>query len=612
MKANKNHLLSILFLILGVLVSNAQTLPTASNDWFTGSGVCLTCHNSSSFALTDNQGNDVAPVMQWRSTMLANASKDPFWKAKVKHEGIENPAHKNALENTCTRCHAPMGMINAFLNVSGDYTLDILRSDNLGKDGISCTLCHQINNFSSPLFSGNFEINSAKEIYGPYVSPLTQQMVMNSGFTPTYSEKINDSRLCGTCHTLLTNSVDENGEFTGETFVEQAIYQEWENSDFGQQNISCQSCHMPRINDAVKISSRPSFVAARSPFGMHTFTGGNAFMLNLLKNNHDELALNSTTELIDQSIGRTKEFLMQHTISMTLEEVEPNSDSLFFQVTLENLAGHKFPTAYPSRRAFLEFEVVSGGETVFHSGEWEKGALAPDAEEFESHHEIITNDNQVQIYEFVMGNTENEVTTILERAYLPLKDNRIVPRGFSSSHSSYDTVKVVGKALEDLDYSSGLGKEQIVYKIPARIVNNESKVKVSLFYEPVPEKWLLELFDEADKDEDIQLFEKMYHESDQEPILIAADSTNITATSISNKFKKNSILVYPNPSSGMVTIDGISGETNYTVFTSGGILVENGVLNVQSQEIDLRLPAGNYLFITRSSKDIQVNKLILK
>ena len=219
MKKKKNFLLSVLFLILVPFVSNAQTLPTTYNDWFAGSGVCQTCHNTSDFALKDSQGTDVAPVMQWRSTMLANASKDPFWKAKVKHEGIENPAHKNALENTCTRCHAPMGMMNAFLNVSGDYTLDNLKADNLGKDGISCTLCHQIDDFSSPLFSGNFGINTAKEIYGPYLNPLTQQMFSNTGFTPAHSAKINESRLCGTCHTLLTNSVNEDGEFTGETFV---------------------------------------------------------------------------------------------------------------------------------------------------------------------------------------------------------------------------------------------------------------------------------------------------------------------------------------------------------------------------------------------------------
>ena len=262
----------IVFISAGYIFLN-QELPASSNDWFSASGLCVLCHSTSDFALRDSKGIDVSPVSRWRSTMLANSSKDPFWKAKVKHEGIINPSHKDALENVCTRCHAPMGMLNAHLTGSGVYTLDSLKTDDAGKDGISCTLCHQINDFSSSLFSGNFGINTSKEIYGPFQSPIANQMVMNTGYTPVYSEKINDSRLCGSCHTLLTNSVDEYGEPTGQTFVEQALYHEWENSVYAEQNISCQSCHIPRIYEPVKITSRPGFASGREPFGIHDFTG---------------------------------------------------------------------------------------------------------------------------------------------------------------------------------------------------------------------------------------------------------------------------------------------------------------------------------------------------
>jgi hypothetical protein len=89
-----------------------------------------------------------------------------------------------------------------------------------------------------------------------------------------------------------------------------------------------------------------------------------------------------------------------------------------------------------------------------------------DDEHFEPHYEIINNESQVQIYEFVMGDTEREVATVLEKAYIPLKDNRIVPEGFSSSHLNYDTVKVVGLAVNDADYFSGMGMESITYVFP--------------------------------------------------------------------------------------------------------------------------------------------------
>jgi hypothetical protein len=171
------------------------------------------------------------------------------------------------------------------------------------------------------LFSGNFGINNAKEIYGSYQSPLTAQMVANTGFTPVYSEKINESRLCGSCHSLFTNSVDEHGEPTGETFVEQALYHEWENSIYGEQNISCQSCHFPQLNEPIRISSRSGFAPGCEPFGIHNLTGGNVFMLNLLKESHEELQLHSGEEFLAETINRTKKLLTESTIDMSIEEI---------------------------------------------------------------------------------------------------------------------------------------------------------------------------------------------------------------------------------------------------------------------------------------------------
>lgn len=131
MKIKVAYLLILVPLVFGFVRHLAQvpSLPDDSNTWFSTSGRCDLCHNTHDVAMRDTDGNDVSPVSQWRSTMLANASRDPFWLAKVKHEGLENPAHKEDLENVCTRCHAPMGMVNAFMNASGNYTLSHLAAD---------------------------------------------------------------------------------------------------------------------------------------------------------------------------------------------------------------------------------------------------------------------------------------------------------------------------------------------------------------------------------------------------------------------------------------------------------------------------------------------------
>ncbi|WP_372948040.1 T9SS type A sorting domain-containing protein [Mariniphaga sp.] len=607
--------LYVVALVLALLLSSylivTQELPDKSNTWFSTSGACILCHSTSDFALRDSQGNDVSPVARWRSTMLANSAKDPFWKAKVKHEGIVNPAHKEALENVCTRCHAPMGMVNAFLTSSDYYTLDDLVEDELGKDGVSCTVCHQINDFSSPLFSGNFGINDTKEIYGPYQSPLTAQMVANTGFTPVYSEKINDSRLCGSCHSLFTNSVDEHGEPTGETFVEQALYHEWENSIYGEQNISCQSCHFPQLNEPIKISSRPGFSPGREPFGIHDLTGGNVFMLNLLKENHEELQLHSGEEFLAETINRTKKLLTESTVDLSISEYYHQNDSVFVQVLLKNKAGHKFPTGFPSRRAYLECLLIQDSDTLFHSGKQGTTALVNgDDDHFEPHYEIINNENQVQIYEFVMGDTQGKVTTVLEKAYVPLKDNRIVPEGFSSSHLNYDTVKVVGKATIDSDYFSGLGMESIIYAFPISKVGNAADVKFLLHYETAPESWMHELFEHAETDEDIHRFKNMYYNTNRSPMLIASDSMQLTATS-TPEIQKEKYRIYPNPTSGKIHIEGIADNCTYSVFNTLGLLVKKGFIERNESGIALNLPSGNYLLVLHLADGKQFSHSII-
>lgn len=599
--------ISYIFLILLVMVLLTsgyliyqQPLSSQTNTWFSASGNCEMCHGASNFALRDEQGYDVSPVTNWRSTMLANSSNDPFWRAKVKHEGLSNPEHKNALENVCTRCHAPMGMMNALLNNLPEYNIDSLKHDEMGQDGISCNLCHQITDLNEQLFSGTYEINKQKEIYGPYTNPITQQMFMNTGFTPVYNEIINDSKLCGSCHTLITNSVDEDGEFTGNTFIEQALYHEWENSIYAAQNISCQACHIPQINESIKISSRPGFITGRQPFGIHSFIGGNSFMLNLLNSNHEELGLAGGTENFETTIQQTKTMLTQNTINLDIYEASRTNDSIFIEVSLKNTAGHKFPTGFPSRRAYLEFLVIANSDTLFHSGNKNSVALNhDDDEEFEPHYKKITRENQVQIFEFVMGDSEGEVTTILERAFEPLKDNRIPPEGFSQNHTNYDTVRVVGSAINDADYLNESGTEKIIYAFPKSIFKTSAYLKTILHYETVPESWLKDLFEYSEDDEDIQSFKKMYHKIQRKSEIVAKDSMYLAITDVKD-FENNTFLIYPNPTSGKIRLQGMNEDFTYSIFSSEGVRVKSGKIISVAQELILNLPPGNYVFVAET------------
>ncbi|HRE96511.1 MAG TPA: multiheme c-type cytochrome, partial [Flavobacteriales bacterium] len=280
-----------------------------SNTLFSAAGICSQCHgyDIDQLASVDAMGNDVNVMDAWAGTIMANSAKDPLWKAKVSHEVLVNPAHQNALESTCVKCHAPLGKYNA-LHLSQPYGMTELSTDSVGLDGVSCGACHQQRDtLIGKRFSGELFFTTDKTVYGPYTNPLGP-MAGNTGFTPTYSPHINRAGLCAGCHTLITQTSDLSGNLTGDHFIEQATYHEWLNSRFNNdipnpQGISCQGCHIPRINDPVKLSTGPPNLT-RTPFGKHELVGANVFMLKLMKDNATALGLYSTARQLDSSIVR--------------------------------------------------------------------------------------------------------------------------------------------------------------------------------------------------------------------------------------------------------------------------------------------------------------------
>jgi hypothetical protein len=123
-------------------------------------------------------------------------------------------------------------------------------------------------------------------MFGPHEGPRTDPMQFFVEYTPTYSEHINSSELCATCHTVIIPVV-EGGEHVGD-FVEQAPYFEWLNSSLG--STSCRTCHLPVVDAtgaalATPIATYPEALPTREPFGVHSFEGANAYMLTMLSEN---------------------------------------------------------------------------------------------------------------------------------------------------------------------------------------------------------------------------------------------------------------------------------------------------------------------------------------
>ena len=512
-------------------VNTALSIFTTAD--FSGSGICATCHTW----LRDASGADVSMPDAWRSTMMANAARDPVWQAKVSSEIARFPALQSVIEKKCTTCHMPMAETQAVtegkaVTALGDgffnpgnplYTAAV--------EGVSCTLCHQINETNLGTmagFSGGYSIDTTTNppfrlIYGPYQQPFARVMQNDTGFTPVYGEHMTSAEHCGTCHNLYTPYVDAQGNILGE-FPEQTPYSEWLNSGYSAEAKSCQGCHMPLAQGAVVIANRPGRLQAREPFYQHFFVGGNAFMLNVLKNWGADMAVTADQSHFDTTIGRVNEQISNNTATLALEDFGVQDDSLTARLKIDQLTGHKFPTSFPSRRAWLHVMIRdANGTLVFESGRInEDGSIAGnnadlDAQQVEPHYDLVTSPDQVQIYEPIMGDNENQVTYTLLRGAQYLKDNRLLPAGAVKADLPPD-IAVYGEALADTNFIGG--GDVITYQVDVSGAPAPFTFTAELLYQTLSYRFVQDLL--ADDTEQVERFDGYYGEMEKTPLLVAS------------------------------------------------------------------------------------------
>ncbi|MCA9732700.1 T9SS type A sorting domain-containing protein [candidate division KSB1 bacterium] len=629
-------LFSILLAMSGIVLAQSTGLPTSESSLFSGSANCAWCHSSLSNALTDSKGNDLSIDTDWRSTMMANSGKDPLWLAKVESEVLENPALQAVIEDKCTTCHIPMGRTQAVYEGASGYTLAAASADELAMDGVSCTLCHQIqdeNLGTDDSYSGKYVIADSRQIFGPYKNISPMPMFNQTGYTPQFGEHIGSSEMCATCHTLFTPFIDDEGQIAG-TFPEQTPFLEWENSIFSTQDKECQSCHMQRIDEAVTISNSPPWVGTQSPFWRHTFVGANTFVQGILRDNPNDIFVTATTAQFDSTIARTQSMLLEQTAKLTVESAWED-ETLLLTVSLENLTGHKFPTGIPIRRAWLHVQVqTENGETVFESGEYDtNGRILNLSSDFEAHHGVINSANQVQIYEAVMADVNDEITYTLLRAAKYKKDNRLPPKGFVSTAERYDDMAIVGEAAKDPSFNyndgkEGSGTDTVRYEI-RDLSEKELKVEVELVYQTVKPAFIDDLL--SHESAAVDRFTAPYENANKMPVVIQSaelehgESTRVGETA--NKAPENFALQqnYPNPFNGETIIPFSVGEgMNYVelqIFDIAGQFVKTLIKNELnpgeytakwngSNERGESVSTGVYIYTLRSENIILNRKFL--
>jgi len=310
-----------------------------------------------------------------------------------------------------------------------------------------------------------------------------------SRMVPSTAAHVQDSTLCASCHTLYTHTRGSDGQVLGE-LPEQVPYLEWKHSEY-EGSKSCQSCHMPQLKDSMHISSVMG--QPRDNFSRHVFRGGNFFMPKIFNRFRKELGVSALSQDLTLASQETENHLKTSTARIELDHVQNTGQMVTADVAVTNLAGHKLPTAYPSRRAWIRFTVSDAeGKAVFESGGINSdGSIQGNVndvhkERFERHHTLISNPGQVQIYEAIMADPDGNVTTGLIEAIRFIKDNRLLPKGFDKA-SAHQDITVQGRAGRDGDFTEP--GDTIRYEVKLDPERGPFNVQAELLYQPIAFRW---------------------------------------------------------------------------------------------------------------------------
>jgi len=477
------------------------TTGAARLELFTTADRCQACHNG----LTDGAGRDLSIGSDWSASMMANSARDPYWHAAVRREVTDHPTLGAAIEDECSKCHMPMARF-AIHTAGGQGPV----FDHLGPapaaavsathalDGASCTLCHQIQPDKlgeRESFVGGFVIDTAtppgqRKVFGPYDVDAGRQRLMRSAsrFEQGESTHVQGSELCATCHTLFTHAYGPDGKVIGE-LPEQVPYLEWQHSAYdGKQD--CQDCHMLSTENVAMSSV---WGQPRDTIRPHVFRGGNFLMLRMLAGHRVPQQVQASPRELGAAAERTVEHLQSSSADVSLSCAGVSGGRLEVEVTVTNLAGHKLPTAYPSRRAWLHLTVTDAADRLlFESGMLQPdGAIAgndndADPARYEPHHPLIDQPDKVQIYEAILGSPDGTVTTGLLTATRYLKDNRLLPRGFDAKSASAN-IAVQGAATTDADFTAE--GDRIRYSVAVGDSEGPYRVRAELLYQSIGYRW---------------------------------------------------------------------------------------------------------------------------
>ena len=129
----------------------------------------------------------------------------------------------------------------------------------------------------------------------------------------------------------------------------------------------------------------------------------------------------------------------------------------------------------------------------------------------------------MQIYEAILADRNDEVTTGLLTGIRYIKDNRILPRGFDKTTADED-IAVHGPAYDDGNFLGG--KDKISYRISLKEAEGPLIVRAELMFQTIAYRWAqnLEPYDTPETNKFVSYYNAM---SNSSSVVLASATLNI-------------------------------------------------------------------------------------
>ena len=137
-------LLMLIVVFVTVRASAATPLQELPKAHFQTSDRCVACHNG----MSTRSGEEFSIGVDWRTSLMANAAHDPYWRASVRREILEPPQAEAEIQDECAGCHMPIPRYEAkqrgALGTIYPHFHGAIPDSKATGDGVTCSICHQI------------------------------------------------------------------------------------------------------------------------------------------------------------------------------------------------------------------------------------------------------------------------------------------------------------------------------------------------------------------------------------------------------------------------------------------------------------------------------------